>query len=94
MNHKSITYDIDDWEIISENKIEYRYIENTYIENIYNENWYSNINDKLLTLNLQNKEVLEDKKIKDIIEDVKKSWNDKIQNNIKQNEYTKKRKIS
>lgn len=94
MNHKSITYDIDDWEIISENKIEYRYIENTYIENIYNENWYSNINDKLLTLNLQNKEVLEDKKIKDIIEDAKKSWNDKIQNNIKQNEYTKKRKIS
>jgi len=101
MNNNSYTYDIDDWEIVSDkpNNIEYRYIENTFIENIYNENWYSDINNKLLTLNLDNnqlinKEVWENKNIKDIIENAKKGWNKKIQNDKVQNKFTKKRKIS
>lgn len=106
MNHKSYTFDIDDWEIIDNksNNAEYRYIENKFIENIYNENWCSDINNKLLKLNLENKEVWEDKNIKDIIKDAKKSWNEKLQNNeiqndkiqneFYQNKYTKKRKIS
>ena len=111
MNHKSYTFDIDDWEIVYDkpNNKEYRYIENSFIDNIYNENWCSDINNKLLKLNLKTKEVWEDKNIKEIIEDAKKSWNEKLHNeelqndklhfeNIHnvfyQNKYTKKRKIS
>ena len=106
MNRNSCTYDIDDWEIVYDkpNNKEYRYIENSFIDNIYNENWCSDINNKLLKLNLKTKEVWEDKNIKEIIEDAKKSWNEKIQNEklqnnkmhfvFYQNKYTKKRKIS
>jgi hypothetical protein len=95
MNHKSITYDIDDWEVISNksNNIEYRYIENRYIENIYNENWCDNINNTLLLLNLDNKENWRDKDIKNIIKDAKKSWNEKIKKNNITNENIKKRNL-
>ncbi len=104
MNHKSYTFDIDDWEIVYDKPtdIEYKYIENSFIDNIYNENWCSDINNKLLKLNLKTKEVWEDKNIKEIIEDAKKSWNEKIQNEKNngiereyiKNKFTKKRKIS
>lgn len=100
MNHKSYTFDIDDWEIISDTNA----IENQLIETQFIENWYNDINNTLLELKLENKEVWEDKNIKDIIKDAKKSWNEKIknneiqkdknQNNFVQNTYTKKRKIS
>ena len=100
MNHKSYTFDIDDWEIISDTNT----IENKLIETQFIENWYNDINNTLLELKLENKEVWEDKNIKDIIKDAKKSWNEKIknneiqkdknQNNFVQNTYTKKRKIS
>ncbi len=100
MNHKSYTFDIDDWEIISDTNT----IENQLIETQFIENWYNDINNTLLELKLENKEVWEDKNIKDIIKDAKKSWNEKIknneiqkdknQNNFVQNTYTKKRKIS
>jgi uncharacterized protein YjbI with pentapeptide repeats len=136
MNHKSYTFDIDDWEVVPDtsNNVENRYIENAFIENIYNENWYNNdIHTKFLKLNLDNtildntildnkildnkildntildntildnkqiiKDVWEDKNIKEIIENAKKSWNEKIYNNEIQKEYiknkfTKKRKMS
>jgi hypothetical protein len=131
MNHKSYTFDIDDWEVVPDtsNNVENRYIENAFIENIYNENWYNNdIHTKFLKLNLDNtlldntildntildntildntildnkqiiKDVWEDKNIKEIIENAKKSWNEKIYNNEIQTEYiknkfTKKRKMS
>ena len=116
MNHKSYTFDIDDWEVVPDtsNNVENRYIENAFIENIYNENWYNNdIHTKFLKLNLDNKildnkildnkqiikDVWEDKNIKEIIENSKKSWNEKIYNNEIQKEYiknkfTKKRKMS
>jgi len=126
MNHKSYTFDIDDWEVVldTSNNVENRYIENAFIENIYNENWYNNdIHTKFLKLNLDNtlldnkildntlldnkildnkhiiKDVWEDKNIKEIIENAKKSWNEKIHNNEIQKEYiknkfTKKRKMS
>lgn len=103
MNNKSYTFDIDDWEVVSDN-LDKPYIESTHIENIYNENWYDIINQKLEQLNVNNnkkhkKDVWGDKNIKEIIENAKQSWNNIILNNNVKNEYiqnnhTKKRKIS
>lgn len=110
MNNKSYTFDIDDWEIVYDNNkdnqlietqfIETQFIETQLIETQFIENWYNDINNTLLKLKLENKEVWEDKNIKDIIKDAKKSWNEKLNNQNKnenefyQNKYTKKRKIS
>ena len=110
MNNKSYTFDIDDWEIVYDNNKDNQLIETQFNETQFNEtqlietqfieNWYNDINNTLLKLKLVNKEVWEDKNIKDIIKDAKKSWNVKLNNQNKnenkfyQNKYTKKRKIS
>jgi|LauGreDrversion4_2_1035121.scaffolds.fasta_scaffold09621_6 hypothetical protein len=65
MNQNSHTYDIDDWEIISDssflssenNKSNLelnKFIESLHIENIYNENWYDTLNQNLSNLNINN----------------------------------------
>lgn len=101
MNKKSYTYDIDDWEVLSNTtnspiqscSSPKTYIESIHIENIYNENWYDIFNNNISKLNISDNQNISDNKIlhnQNLYEEEEKNLKEIIKNaKVSWNTHTK-----